>query len=42
MYTNDDKIEGIKIGFRFEGMKGVPLMVADKVLKKIRSAFNVQ
>lgn len=42
MYTTDDKIEGIKIGFRFEGMKGIPLMIADKVLKKIRLAFNVQ
>jgi len=41
-YVLDDKINGIKVGFRCEGMKGVPLMIADKVLKKIRLAFNVQ
>lgn len=41
MYTNDDSIEGIKIGFRFKD-RGIPLTKVDKVLHRIKSAFHVQ
>lgn len=41
MYTNDSSFEGIKIGFRFKD-RGVPLNQVDKVLNRIKSAFNVQ
>lgn len=41
MYTNDDSIEGIKIGFRFKD-RGIPLNKVDKVLHRIKSAFHVQ
>lgn len=41
MYTNDEKLEGIKIGFRFTN-RGIPLNIVDKVLNRIKSAFNVQ
>ncbi|EXA77498.1 hypothetical protein J517_4271 [Acinetobacter baumannii 118362] len=42
MYDEDAKLEGIKIGFRFKGANGVPLKMVDKILNKIKSAFNVQ
>lgn len=41
MYTDDQSFEGIKIGFRFTN-RGIPLKIADKVLNRIKSAFNVQ
>lgn len=41
MYTNDDSIEGIKIGFRFTN-RGIPLNKVDNVLNRIKSAFHVQ
>ena len=41
MFTEDQTIEGIKISFRFTN-RGVPLKIADKVIKRIQSAFNVQ
>lgn len=41
MYTNDEKLEGIKVGFRFTD-RGIPLNKVDKVLNRIKSAFNVQ
>lgn len=41
MYTDDEKLEGIKVGFRFTG-RGIPLNKVDKVLNRIKSAFNVQ
>ncbi|EHU2607819.1 hypothetical protein Q5X39_17885 [Acinetobacter baumannii] len=42
IYDEDTKLEGIKIGFRFKGANGVPLKMVDKILNKIKSAFNVQ
>lgn len=42
MYDTDNKLDGIKISFRFKGMNGIPLKIADKVLNRIRSAFNEQ
>lgn len=42
IYDTDNKLEGIKISFRFKGMNGIPLMIADKVLSRIKSAFNGQ
>ncbi|MCJ8878435.1 hypothetical protein [Acinetobacter baumannii] len=41
MYTNDEKLLGIKVGFRFTD-GGIPLNKVDKVLNRIKSAFNVQ
>lgn len=41
MYNNDQDLNGIKIGFRFVG-RGIPLSIVDKVLNRIKSAFNVQ
>lgn len=41
MYTNDEKLLGIKVGFRFT-YRGIPLNKVDKVLNRIKSAFNVQ
>lgn len=41
MYTNDYSVEGIKISFRFKD-RGIPLAKVDKVLHRIKSAFNVQ
>lgn len=41
MFTEDQTIDGIKISFRFTN-RGVPLKIADKIIKKIQSAFNVQ
>lgn len=41
MYVNDNSFEGIKISFRFKD-RGVPLKQADKILNKIKSAFQVQ
>ncbi|MCB2285360.1 hypothetical protein LGR48_18850 [Acinetobacter baumannii] len=41
MYTNDEKLLGIKVGFRFTD-RGIPLNKVDKVLNRINSAFNVQ
>ena len=41
MYTNDEKLLGIKVGFRFTD-PGIPLNKVDKVLNRIKSAFNVQ
>lgn len=41
MFTEDQTIDGIKISFRFTN-RGIPLKIADKIIKKIQSAFNVQ
>nr|WP_032072969.1 hypothetical protein [Acinetobacter sp. M131]AGC70589.1 hypothetical protein [Acinetobacter sp. M131] len=41
MFTEDQTIDGIKISFRFTN-RGVPLKIADNIIKKIQSAFNVQ
>jgi hypothetical protein len=41
IYTDDKKLEGIKVGFRFTN-RGIPLNKVDKILKRIKSAFNVQ
>lgn len=41
MYTNDEKLLGIKVVFRFTD-RGIPLNKVDKVLNRIKSAFNVQ
>ncbi|MFW2728108.1 hypothetical protein [Acinetobacter baumannii] len=41
IYTDDKKLEGIKVGFRFTN-RGIPLNMVDKILNRIKSAFNVQ
>jgi hypothetical protein len=42
VYENDQNLDRFKVSFRFEGNNGVPLETADKILKRIESAFNVQ
>ncbi|MFU0452728.1 hypothetical protein ACMZ5C_20205 [Acinetobacter baumannii] len=41
IYTDDKKLEGIKVGFRFTN-RGIPLNMVDKILNRIKSALNVQ
>ena len=40
-YQYDQNLDRFKVSFRFERNDGVPLQIADKILKRIESAFNV-